>query len=102
MTLPYTTQLTSTLDVNRRRMSTRQRSDDIAALPAALRSEWIKVRSLRSTPGLLAGVVVIGVLLSWILATFVKTDPNTGLPFRIGQTFVFSTWLTMVLAIVMG
>ncbi len=81
---------------------TRQRSDDFAALPAALRSEWIKARTLRSTPGLLAAVVVIGVLLSWILATFVKTDPDTQLPFTIGQTFVFSTWLTMVLAIVMG
>jgi ABC-2 type transport system permease protein len=81
---------------------TRQRGDAVAALPAALRSEWIKVRSLRSTPGLLGAVVVIGVLLSWILATFVKTDPDTYLPFTIGETFVFSTWLTMVLAIVMG
>ena len=45
---------------------------------------------------------MIGVLLSWILATFVKTDPDTHLPFTIGETFVFSTWLTMVLAIVMG
>ena len=86
----------------RPRPPTRQRSDDIAALPAALRSEWIKVRSLRSTPGLLAAVVVIGVLMSWILATFVKTDPDTNLPFTVGETFVFSTWLTMVLAIVMG
>ncbi len=86
----------------RPRPPTRQRSDDVAALPAALRSEWIKVRSLRSTPGLLAAVVVIGVLLSWILATFVKTDPDTHLPFTVGETFVFSTWLTMVLAIVMG
>ncbi|MCU1399882.1 MAG: hypothetical protein JWN62_2991 [Acidimicrobiales bacterium] len=102
MTLHFTTQLTGTLDMDCRQLTTRQRSDDIAAFPAALRSEWIKVRSLRSTPGLFGGVVVIGVLLSWILATFVKTDPNTGLPFRIGQTFVFSTWLTMVLAIVMG
>lgn len=81
---------------------TRQRSDDYAAIPAALRSEWIKLRSLRSTPGLLGAVVIIGVLLSWILATFVKTDPDTHLPFTIGETFVFSTWLTMVLAIVMG
>jgi ABC-2 type transport system permease protein len=81
---------------------TRQRGDDVAALPAALRSEWIKLRSLRSTPGILAAAVVIGVLLSWILATFVKTDPDTHLPFTIGETFVFSTWLTTVLAIVMG
>jgi len=86
----------------RPRPPTRQRSDDTAALPAALRSEWIKVRSLRSTPGLLAAVVVIGVLMSWILATFVKTDPDTNQPFTVGETFVFSTWLTMVLAIVMG
>jgi ABC-type transport system involved in multi-copper enzyme maturation permease subunit len=81
---------------------TRQRRAAVAALPAALRSEWIKLRSLRSTPGLLGAVVVIGVLLSWILATFVKIDPDTHLPFTIGETFVFSTWLTMVLAIVMG
>ena len=81
---------------------TRQRSDDVAALPAALRSEWIKIRSLRSTPGLLAAAAVAGVLLSWILATFVKTDPDTHLAFTVGQTFVFSTWLTMILAIVMG
>jgi ABC-2 type transport system permease protein len=86
----------------RPRPPTRQRSDDVSALPAALRSEWIKVRSLRSTPGLLAAVVIIGVLLSWILATFVKTDPDTDLPFTVGETFVFSTWLTMILAIVMG
>ena len=54
----------------------RDRGDDLAAVPAALRSEWIKLRSLRSTPGILALTVVVGVLLSWILATFVKTDPE--------------------------
>ena len=82
--------------------TTRRPSDAAAALPAALRSEWIKLRSLRSTPGLLGAVVVIGVLLSWILATFVKTDPDTHLAFTIGETFIFSTWLTTVLAVVMG
>ena len=45
---------------------------------------------------------MIGVLLSWILATFVKTDPNTTCRSPIGETFIFSTWLTTVLAIVMG
>ncbi len=83
-------------------LATRQRSDDVAALPAALRSEWIKLRSLRSTPALLGVVVIIGVLLSWILATFVKTDPDTHKVFTIGQTFIFSTWLTTVIAVVMG
>ena len=60
-------------------------------MPAAIRSEWIKLRSLRSTPAILAATVVIGVLLSWILATFVKTDPNTDEAFTISQTFIFST-----------
>lgn len=84
------------------RRLTRDRRDDLVAVPAALRSEWIKLRSLRSTPAILTLTVVVGVLLSWILATFVKTDPNTDEVFTIGDTFIFSTWLTTVLAVVMG
>jgi ABC-2 type transport system permease protein len=80
----------------------RTRHHGVAALPAAIRSEWIKLRSLRSTPAILAVTFVIGVLLSWILATFVKTDPNTDEVFTVGQTFIFSTWLTTVLAAIMG
>ena len=30
---------------------------------------------------------IIGVLLSWILAVFVKIDPDTNLPFNVGETF---------------
>jgi len=44
---------------------------------------------------------VIGVLLSWILAVFVKIDPDTNLPFNVGETFIFSTWLTTILAAIM-
>jgi ABC-2 type transport system permease protein len=81
---------------------TRTRRSDVATIPDAVRSEWIKLRSLRSTPAILALAVVMGLLLSWILATFVKTDPNTDEVFTVGDTFIFSTWLTTVLAIVMG
>jgi len=81
---------------------TRDRHRDFAGLPAAVRSEWIKLRSLRSTPAVVGLTVIMGVLLSWILATFVKTDPETDEVFTIGQTFIFSTWLTTVLAVVMG
>jgi ABC-2 type transport system permease protein len=80
----------------------RSRSDEVAAVPAALRSEWIKTRSLRSNPAILGLTVVAGVLLSLILAVFVKEDPNKHVPFTVGDTFIFSTWLTTVLAIVMG
>ena len=46
--------------------------------------------------------VVVGVLLSWILATFVKTDPDTHEVFTVAQTFIFSTWLSTVLASITG
>lgn len=84
------------------RVEPRTRRDDVAALPTALRSEWIKVSSLRSNVVILALTPVIGILLSWILATFVKTDPNTHEVFTIGETFIFSTWLSTVLAAIMG
>ena len=40
--------------------------------------------------------------MSWILAAFVKIDPYTHLPFNVGETFNFSTWLTTVLATIVG
>jgi hypothetical protein len=109
MTTATTTTVNPTLDLPKARRSTtsdhrltRDRGDAVAAVPAALRSEWIKLRSLRSTKAILALTVVMGVLLSWILATFVKTDPHTDEVFTIGQTFIFSTWLTTVLATITG
>jgi hypothetical protein len=84
------------------RRLTRDRRGDVAAVPAALKSEWIKVRSLRSTAAILGLTVFVGISLSWILATFVKTDPDTDELFTVGQTFIFSTWLTTVLAVIMG
>jgi ABC-2 type transport system permease protein len=92
----------STLHVAAATRPTRTRPRDAAAVPAAVTSEWIKLRSLRSTPAVLAATVVIGVSLSWILATFVKTDPYNDEPFTISQTFIFSTWLTTVLAAIVG
>lgn len=84
------------------RLAQRSRRADIASFPDALRSERIKVSSLRSNVTILLLTPVIGVLLSWILAVFVKTDPDTDLPFTVGDTFIFSTWLTTVLAAIIG
>ena len=84
------------------RITERTRRTDVASIRPAIRSEWIKVSSLRSNVAILAMTPVIGVLLSWILATFVKTDPDTHLPFNVGETFIFSTWLTTVLATIVG
>jgi len=80
----------------------RSRRTDIASAATALRGEWIKVSSLRSNRLILASTPVIGILLSWILATFVEVDPDTDVAFNIGETFIFSTWLTTVLATIVG
>lgn len=84
------------------RIGTRTRRDDIAAVPAAIGSEWIKLRSLRSNRALFGLAVVAGLVMSWVLATFVKTDPYEHLPFTVSNTFMTATWLTMVLAIIAG
>jgi hypothetical protein len=82
--------------------ATRTRRSDVTAVPAAIRSEWIKLRSLRSSRAVLAATAVLGVGMSWILATIVKTDPYDHEPFTISQTFVVSTVLTTVLAAIAG
>ena len=45
---------------------------------------------------------VIGVGMSLILGTVVETDPYDHLPFTIGNTFLVSTWLTTLFAVVAG
>jgi ABC-type transport system involved in multi-copper enzyme maturation permease subunit len=69
---------------------------------AAIHSEWIKLRSVRSTPVFLGLATVVGVGMSLILGLVVKTDPYEHLPFTVGNTFLVSSWLTTVFAVVAG
>ena len=69
---------------------------------AAIRSEWIKLRSIRATPTFVGLTTVIGVGMSLILGRVVKDDPYEHLPFTIGNTFLVSTWLTTLFAVVAG
>lgn len=71
-------------------------------LPAAIRSEWIKLRSIRATPIFLGLSTVLGVGMALILGRVVKTDPYDHLPFTIGNTYIVSTWLTTLFAVVAG
>ncbi len=71
-------------------------------LRAAVRSEWIKLRSIRSTPIFVGLAASIGVAMSLILGAVVKDDPYDHLPFTIGNTFLVSTWLTTLFAVVAG
>ncbi len=71
-------------------------------LRAVLRSEWVKARSVRMTPTLLGLAGVIGIGMSVILGRLVTTDPYDHLPFTIGNTFLVSSWLTTILAMIAG
>lgn len=71
-------------------------------LRAAIRSEWIKLRSVRATAVFVGLSIVIGVGMSLILGAVVKTDPYDHLPFTVGNTFLVSTWLTTLFAVVAG
>ena len=77
-------------------------SPTIRDVRAAISSEWIKLRSIRATPIFLGLSIVIGVAMSLILGAVLKTDPYDDLPFTIGNTFLVSTWLTTLFAVVAG
>ena len=71
-------------------------------LRAALRSEWIKLCTIRATAIFVGLTAVIGVGMALILGKVVKTDPYDHLPFTIGNTFLVSSWLTTLFAVVAG
>ncbi|MGD9998731.1 MAG: ABC transporter permease [Ilumatobacteraceae bacterium] len=71
-------------------------------LRAAIRSEWIKLRSVRSTPLFVGLTATIGVGMALVLGKVLETDPYEHLPFTIGNTFLVSSWLTTLFAVVAG
>lgn len=71
-------------------------------LRAATRGEWIKIRSVRTTFVFLGVSTVLGVGMALLLGNIVKDDPYDHLPFTIGNTFIVSTWITTLLAVVAG
>lgn len=50
-------------------LALRTRSDDVRAVPAALKSEWIKLASLRANKVILALTPLVGALIAWALAS---------------------------------
>ena len=82
--------------------STPALSPIIRDLRAATHSEWIKLSSIRAMPIFVGLSVAIGVGMSLILGKIVKTDPYDHLPFTIGNTFLVSSWLTTLFAVVAG
>jgi hypothetical protein len=68
-----------------------------ARVAAALRSEWIKSTTVRTNKAILVGAFVFSSLLSWATAAFYTDEVLT-----VANAFLFSTWLTAVLAVIAG
>jgi ABC-2 type transport system permease protein len=92
---------TTTVRPVRPRLATRPQSR-AGAFRAAVRSEFIKLRSVRSTTLFVALAAFVGAAMTVVLGRVVETDPYDHLPFTIGNTFLVSSWLTTLFAVVAG
>ena len=75
----------------------RTRGDDARAVPAVLRSEWIKLSTVRGNGVILALNVAVAALASWAVAVLVTDEVLT-----VAQVFVYPAMLTAVFAAVAG
>ncbi|MEZ5258617.1 MAG: hypothetical protein R2705_17490 [Ilumatobacteraceae bacterium] len=83
-----------------RPITTNHGSTTVRNVLAAIRSERIKLSSVRATAIFLGLTTVVGVTMSLILGKVVVTDPYDHLPFTIGNTFLVSSWLTTLFVVV--
>src|SRR3954468_10287396 len=79
------------------RSAARTASDDRRAVPAALRSEWIKLTSLRANKVIVALTAVVGAVIAGGLAA-TATDPSL----TAGELFIYPLPLVAMLASVTG
>lgn len=78
-------------------LALRTRSDDVRAVPAALKSEWIKLASLRANKVILALTPLVGALIAWALASSATDKAVTT-----SELFIFPLPLIATLATVTG
>lgn len=71
----------------------RSRRDDVLALPAVLRSEHIKLTTIRSNTAIAVMTGLIGLFATWATAALVKDEVLV-----VADVFVYSTFLTAVIA----
>ena len=73
--------------------ATRTRRHDVAALPAVLHSEYIKLTTLRSNTAIAVLTGLIGVFATWATAALVRDEVLV-----VSDVFVYPTFLTAVIA----
>lgn len=71
--------------------------DDLRAVPTVLKSEWIKLSTVRANKAILGLTVAINGVAAWAVATSVKDEVLT-----VSKVFVFPALLTAVLAAIAG
>lgn len=103
MTMTTTTTPTPTTPLSSRtakrtmpRPTTRSGRDDLKAAPTVLRSDWIKLSTVRSNKAILGFTAAVGAF-GWAVATFVTDEVLT-----VADVYVYSTLLTAVFAAVAG
>jgi ABC-2 type transport system permease protein len=74
-------------------VAVRSRRDDLAAFPAVLTSEWIKLSTVRSTRAITVLTGAIGIVATWATAALVEDEVLV-----VADVFVYSTFLTAVIA----
>ncbi len=79
------------------RPTTRSAADTARAIPSALKSEWIKLSTVRSNAAILALTVAAGGFIAWAVGNFVTEEVLT-----VMEIFTFSTVFTAVFAAVAG
>lgn len=79
------------------RRATRTHRDDVGAMPTTLRSEWIKLSSVRANRTILALTVAVDLFASWAVANLVTDEVLT-----VAEVFVYPAILTSVFAAVAG
>jgi ABC-type transport system involved in multi-copper enzyme maturation permease subunit len=97
MTTAIPTMTTPTTMATSHRSGGRSTSDDVKAIPNVLKSEWIKLSSVRANKAILGLTTAAGGFVAWAVATLVTNQVQT-----VSEVFVFSSVLTGVIAAVAG
>ena len=80
------------------RPATRSRNGSLKALPTTLKSEWIKLSTIRSNSAILALTIALNGVVSWAIANFVTDEGEL----FVDKVFAFATLFTAVFAAVAG
>ncbi len=92
------TDRTATNQAATRPPATRSQKDTLRALPTTLKSEWIKLSTIRSNGAILALTIALNAVVSWAVANFVTDEGEL----FVDKVFAFSTLFTTVFAAIAG